>query len=221
MDELTYLRNAWNTCIEMVTDRGYSIQNEYRELSESDFKYLIQENKLDIYGTKQTSYVRDESDTTGQMIDDDDTGCIFVKFILARRIKPTAIKACIDEIRNLYPQAKSMEVVLVLKIEPNHSIYKIEKEKSERDNSVQIMHCKQLQMNVTKHFLVPKHTRISEEEASELMRTYNLVSRQQLPLLLKDDPVARYYNYKSGDIISITNNSISMNYGYCYYRCVR
>jgi DNA-directed RNA polymerase I, II, and III subunit RPABC1 len=221
MDELTYLRNAWNTCIEMVTDRGYSIQNEYRELSESDFKYLIQENKLDIYGTKQTSSVRDESDTTGQMTNDDDTGCIFVKFILARRIKPTAIKACIDEIRNLYPQAKSMEVVLVLKIEPNHSIYKIEKEKSERDNSVQIMHCKQLQMNVTKHFLVPKHTRISEEEATELMRTYNLVSRQQLPLLLKDDPVARYYNYKSGDIISITNNSISMNYGYCYYRCVR
>jgi DNA-directed RNA polymerase I, II, and III subunit RPABC1 len=217
MDELTYLRNAWNTCIEMVSDRGYSIQDEYKDLTESDFKYLIQENKLDIYGVKKNeSNVVVEGEEDPAQVE-----CIFVKFILARRIKPTAIKACIDEIRSLYSQTKSMEIVLVLKIEPNHSIYKIEKEKSERDNTIQIMHCKQLQMNVTKHFLVPNHLRISEEEANELLKTYNLVSRQQLPLLLRDDPVARYYNYKSGDVVCITNNSISMNYGYRYYRCVR
>jgi DNA-directed RNA polymerase I, II, and III subunit RPABC1 len=214
MDELTYLRNAWNTCIEMVCDRGYAIQDEYKNLTDSDFKYLIQENKLDIYGEitdKDTDDNEEHEHRNG----------IFVKFILARRIKPTVIKACIEEIRSLYSHLKSIDIVLVLKIEPNHSIYKIEKEKNDKDYSVQIMHCKQLQMNVTKHCLVPSHRRIDESEASDLMRLYNLTSRNQFPLLLKEDPVARYYNFKSGDIICITSNSISMNYGYCYYRCVR
>lgn len=206
MDEFTYLRNAWNTCIDMARDRGFRIQEEYNELTDADFKYLIKENKMDIYADKEVS---------------DKRTAIFIKFILARRIKPTAIKSCIDEIRELYSNVDELEIVIVLKIEPNHSIYKLEKEKTEKSCTVQIMHCKQLQMNITKHRLVPKHEKISEEEAVSLLKYYNLPSRQQLPLILRDDPVVRYYNYKSGDILCITNNVVSLNYGYKYYRCVR
>jgi DNA-directed RNA polymerase I, II, and III subunit RPABC1 len=206
MDEFTYLRNAWNTCIDMVRDRGYNIQEEYNELTDTDFKYLIKENKMDIYGDKESNGKR---------------SAIFVKFILACRIKPTAIKLCIDEIRELYSNMDTMEIVIVLKIEPNNSIYKLEKEKTEKDSIIQIMNCKQLQMNITKHRLVPKHERMNDEESNELLKCYNLQTKQQLPLILKSDPVVRYYNFRSGDILRITNNTVSMNYGYKYYRCVR
>jgi DNA-directed RNA polymerase I, II, and III subunit RPABC1 len=190
----------------MVQDRGFHIQDEYKELTDADFKFLIKENKMDIYGEKESGNKKN---------------VVFIKFILARRIKPTAIKSCIDEIREMYPNISGMEIVIVLKIEPNHSIYKLEKEKTDKDCVIQIMHCKQLQMNVTKHRLVPKHQRISDEESNTLLQTYNLQSKQQLPLILRDDPVVRYYNYRSGDVLCITNNSVSLNYGYKYYRCVR
>jgi hypothetical protein len=202
MDEYTYLKNAWITCQEMIEDRGFELDKNYKNLSDADFKYLTHEKKLDLYSNKK--------------IDNDKVHAIFIKFVTTLRIKPTLIKNYVDEIREQYKD-DILDIVFVLKIEPNNTIYKLEKEKM-----IQIMHCKELQINKTKHKLVPKHYKISDEDANELLKKYSLVSKSQLPLILKDkDPICRYYNYKSGDIIKITNNSVSHNIGYEYYRCVR
>ncbi len=202
MDEYTYLKNAWITCQEMIEDRGFELDKNYKNLSDADFKYLTHEKKLDLYSNKK--------------IDNDKTHAIFIKFVTTLRIKPTLIKNYVDEIREQYKD-DILDIVFVLKIEPNNTIYKLEKEKM-----IQIMHCKELQINKTKHKLVPKHYKISDEDANELLKKYSLISKSQLPLILKDkDPICRYYNYKSGDIIKITNNSVSHNIGYEYYRCVR
>ena len=83
------------------------------------------------------------------------------------------------------------------------------------------MWCKQLQINPTKHEYVPKHTKLSIKEGEQLLKKYSLASKYQLPLLLKDDVIARYYNYKYGDIIKITNTISSANTGYEYFRCVK
>jgi DNA-directed RNA polymerase subunit H (RpoH/RPB5) len=107
--------------------------------------------------------------------------------------------------------------VVILKLEPNNTIYKLEKEKN-----IQIMHCQELQINKTKHKLVPIHKKITDKDAQELLKRYSLINKTQIPLILKDkDPICRYYNFKSGDIIKITQNSVSQNIGYEYYRCVR
>jgi DNA-directed RNA polymerase subunit H (RpoH/RPB5) len=202
MDEYTYLKNAWITCQEMIEDRGFELDKNYKNLSDADFKYLTHEKKLDLYSNKK--------------IDNDKIHAIFIKFVTTLRIKPTLIKNYVDEIREQYKD-DILDIVFVLKIEPNNTIYKLEKEKM-----IQIMHCKELQINKTKHKLVPKHYKISDEDANELLKKYSLISKSQLPLILKDkDPICRYYNYKSGDIIKITNNSVSHNIGYEYYRCVR
>jgi DNA-directed RNA polymerase I, II, and III subunit RPABC1 len=200
MDEYTYIKNDWITCQEMIIDRGFELDKNYSELSDADFKYLTHEKKLDLYAFK--------------MKDDKKHG-IYVKFITTLRIKPTLIKNYVDEIREQFKD-DILDIVIVLKIEPNNTIYKLEKEKM-----VQIMNCKELQINKTKHYLVPKHKLISEDESNELLKRYSLISRTQLPLLLHNDPICRYYNFKSGDIVKISNNSISQNKGYEYYRCVR
>jgi DNA-directed RNA polymerase I, II, and III subunit RPABC1 len=203
IDEYTYLYNAWKTSQEMIEDRGFKLDENYKRLSDNDFKFLVHEKKIDLFA----SHI---NENTGK-----EQG-IYVKFITTLRIKPTLIKNYIDEIREQIT-IDNLDIIIVLKIEPNNTIYKLEKEKS-----VQIMHCKELQINKTKHRLVPKHQKISDEDANEIIKKYSLISKTQLPIILKDkDPICRYYNFKAGDIIKITNNAVSQNIGYEYYRCVR
>jgi DNA-directed RNA polymerase I, II, and III subunit RPABC1 len=201
MDEYTYIKNAWITCQEMVEDRGFKLDKSYKELSDADFKYLTHEKKLDIYATK--------------IVNDKKCG-IYIKFITTLRIKPTLIKNYVDEIREQISDIDILDIVVVLKIEPNNTIYKLEKEKL-----IQIMNCKELQINKTKHSLVPKHELINDSVGAELLKRYSLVSKSQLPLILMSDPICRYYNFRSGDIIKITQNAVSHNKGYEFYRCVR
>lgn len=200
MDEYTYIKNAWITCQEMIEDRGFELDKTYKALSDADFKYLTHEKKLDLYASRK---------------ENEKLHGIYIKFITTLRIKPTLIKNYVDEIREQFKD-DILDIVIVLKIEPNNTIYKLEKEKM-----VQIMNCKELQINKTKHHLVPKHQLLDDNGASELLKRYSLVSKTQLPLLLHNDPICRYYNYRSGDIIKITNNSVSQNRSYEFYRCVR
>jgi len=201
MEELQFLRNAWNTSIEMISARDYIVDNTYNLINDADFKHLVSEKKLDIFAENN-----------------DKTKAILVKFIIIPKIKPSSIKGIIDEIRE-NSEYTNMELILILKTKPNNTVLKIEKEKN--INNVQIMWCKQLQYNITKHTLVPKHTICSLEEEDIIMKKYSLVNKMQLPLLLRDDPVSRYYNYKLGDVIKITNTSSSINPNYEFYRCVK
>ena len=83
------------------------------------------------------------------------------------------------------------------------------------------MWCKKLQFNPTKHELVPKHSKISEEDADKLLVKYNLKNKFQLPIILRDDVISQYYNYQQGDIIKITNTASSLNKEYIFFRFIK
>ena len=56
--------------------------------------------------------------------------------------------------------------------------------------------------DVTKHVLVPKHKKLSEREAQELLKKLN-ISFKQLPKIFINDPAIKHLNPKVGDIIKI------------------
>jgi DNA-directed RNA polymerase subunit H (RpoH/RPB5) len=201
MEEIDFLRNAWNTGLEIVRDRNYALDENYNKIELEDFRHLVIEKKMDIFAENA-----------------DKTAAIFIKFVLNPKIKPSTIKTIIEEIREQCPY-QNLELIIVLKVKPNNTILKIEKEKL--GLNIQIMWCKQLQFNITRHTLVPKHIKCSQDEVDELLKKYMLVSKTQLPILLRDDPVARYYNYKSGDVIKIFSTNTGMNQHYIFYRCVK
>lgn len=59
---------------------------------------------------------------------------------------------------------------------------------------------------VSKHSLVPKHTKLSEEEAQKILDRYN-VTQRQLPKIQKNDPAVKDLDAKPGDIIEIERKS--------------
>lgn len=85
--------------------------------------------------------------------------------------------------------------------------------------NIQIFDIKELQFNITKHILVPKHELIKDEEVvKSLLEQYSLKTKYQMPIILKTDPVAKYYNLKNGDVVKITRHSPSAG-EYIIYRC--
>ena len=60
----------------------------------------------------------------------------------------------------------------------------------------------ELKINTTKHIYVPRHILLSEEEKEFVRKSYR-TDLINFPQILESDPVAKYFNFKSGDLIKI------------------
>lgn len=73
---------------------------------------------------------------------------------------------------------------------------------------VELFALHEVQLNITKHRLVPKHMRVTPQEKEELDDKY----KGKLPVILHTDAVARYYYFKRGEYIRITRKDGSVVY---------
>jgi len=62
------------------------------------------------------------------------------------------------------------------------------------------------EIDITKHEFVPKHTKLREEEAEEVLKKFN-ISKKQLPRILKEDSAISKLDVKKGDVIKIIRKS--------------
>ncbi len=72
--------------------------------------------------------------------------------------------------------------------------------------------------DITKHVLVPKHTKLSEKESERILKKHN-ITKEQLPKILKKDPAIKGLDVSEGDIIKIIRKSPTSG-KIEYYRCV-
>ena len=95
------------------------------------------------------------------------------------------------------------------------------KQLSAHDIPKEIHHLKTLQINISKHHLVPKHEVIrDQDEIKRLMESYNLKSKHQLPIILKGDAMSKYLGMKSGDVVRITRKSPTAGEYVVYRVCI-
>ena len=72
---------------------------------------------------------------------------------------------------------------------------------------------------VSKHELVPKHSKLSEKESKELFEKYAIVL-QNLPRIFKSDPALQDLDVKEGDIVKIARKSPTAGETVFYRRVV-
>lgn len=179
MVSIKNMHRARKTVIEMISDRGY--ENTETEYSLEEFTGLYHTGKIDIHIVNKDKE-------------------IYIKFLTAFKIKPNSIRDMITEIKDEIFTLANNNLVIITLTKPNNTILKIKNEYT----NIEFFWLNRLIVNITQHQYVPKHELIKEAEVPGIMKKFNLSDIHQLPLIDKNDPVCRYYNFKSGNICKIT-----------------
>ncbi len=74
------------------------------------------------------------------------------------------------------------------------------------------------ELQINQHFLVPQHIKLTEEQKTQLLKTFN-ISSSQLPIIKIDDPAIKDLGVKQGDVILIKRKSYTAKET-DYYRLV-
>ena len=128
----------------------------------------------------------------------------------------TNSKFKINDLKKFF--ADDEHIILVFKEKINN--LNIKNLKEQTNVTIEIFMMKELQYNISRHILVPKHEIVEDEkEIDAILETYQL-KKNQLPIILKTDPMARYMDMKAGDVMKITRNSPSAGEAIIYRFCV-
>ena len=79
------------------------------------------------------------------------------------------------------------------------------------DMIIELFHKEELMCNITKHYLVPKHE-LAFERGSNGAKEFKVKYSDKFPIILKTDPISRFYGFKKGDIIKVTRRGGNVMY---------
>jgi len=85
-----------------------------------------------------------------------------------------------------------------------------------REIKIELFNVDELQYNITKHYLVPKHVVMYKHNTPEWMEFKKKYQTDKFPVIMKSDPIVRFYNFEKGDIIKVTRKN-----GFVAYRIVK
>lgn len=190
---LDQVMRSLQTIREMLTDRGVE-HRLLQGLSVDEVQALIQETPiilLDVSATMKVLY------------------CLFPSFKIAK---------VRDVLQNMEGGVEDMIIITKENLTSTHLKSLHEELPHTR---IQCFTLKELQVNISKHILVPKHELITDTQAiQDILASYHVKTRAQLPLILKTDPMAKYLNAQPGNLVRVTRVSPSAGEYVCYRCCV-
>lgn len=89
-----------------------------------------------------------------------------------------------------------------------------------KGGGLQYFQVKNLLFNPTRHMLVPKHIKLTNEEVTEMMEKYLIKGKIQMPYIMHGDPIAKWLGLKQGDVVKIERYNENSGLSYYYRVCV-
>jgi DNA-directed RNA polymerase I, II, and III subunit RPABC1 len=183
------LFRVYKTVAGMLNKRGYMVSSDLRQMTPDHFSSRFGENPTREALTMLVEKADDETDQLFVFFPDDDKVGVKPIKIYTDRMKEENVTNAILVIRgDITPFAKQAL--------------------QEMSDSFRIEHFKEseLLVDITTHMLVPEHVVLNKNEKTELLKRYRL-KETQLPRIQPNDPVARYYGMKRGQVVKITRPS--------------
>jgi hypothetical protein len=99
-----------------------------------------------------------------------------------------------------------------------HQLQARDKALQASNGSLQIFYTKELMYNPMKHVLVPPQEKMSDDDAKEILTLYSIKHKTQMPIISRNDIIARWLGLRHGDIVQTTRYTETSG-TYYYYRC--
>jgi len=184
--ELKRLFRIFKTVTQMMSDRGYFVTSDFRDMRFEEFEERFKDK--DARQGMSMPYMKRENEQQKVYVFFSQTTAKFGKEDLKLKL-------------NQMTDTGATSGIIILQGESNVNVADYEKE-----YKLEFFKEEELLVNITEHELVPQHLLITEEEKKELLKRYKL-KEQQLPKILVTDPVARYYGLSRGDVVKIIRES--------------
>lgn len=133
-----------------------------------------------------------------------DNKTIYIKILDQKKIGKKEILNVIQEME------ENEQDHLILVIPQKLTPLALQELKITENKEIEVFLYKELVFNITKHYTQPKIKILTTEEKKDLIKQ---IKPSQLPIIVKSDPISRYFNAKSGMIFKFERPSI-------YYRIV-
>jgi DNA-directed RNA polymerase I, II, and III subunit RPABC1 len=201
MSEGARLWRVRKTLLEMLRDRNYIVRESDLNMTLEEFQQLFGEvprrDELEVFATHSGN----EDDSIIAFFPDEKPGVKTLNNYVQKMRDVEASRAILVLSQPLTAQARNSLSEVNQKYPMEQFV--------EQD----------LLVNITKHQLVPQHVVLSEDEKRELLRRYK-VYESQLPRIQTNDPVARYYGLRRGNVVRILRPSETAGKYVTYRVCV-
>lgn len=187
--EAARLFRVYRTITNMLSKRGYMVAKEMQEMTPGSFRERFGEHP-----SRESLTILVEKA-------DDESNQLFVFFPEDEKVGVKPIKVYTDRMR-----AENVgNAIMVLRVDITPFAKQAVQEMSD---SFRIEHFKEAELlvDITSHTLVPEHQVLTPNEKAELLKRYRL-KETQLPRIQPNDPVARYYGMRRGQVVKIIRPS--------------
>lgn len=199
---ISEIYNSRKFVLELMDNQGYDISG-YSNFSMNEINAMKQNNQLDmLLETKP---------------DSSESKKIYIRYYLAKTIRPSNISEIIDDLFILTETLKKNDTLyIIIKDDTNETLINELKHIWEKDEIFIIIESiKRLQFNILKHVLVPQHKVMNKEQVREVMIKYNITNVNQFPNISRFDPVAKAIGIRPGEVCHIirpSKTSITTDY---------
>jgi DNA-directed RNA polymerase I, II, and III subunit RPABC1 len=217
MNFLNKLSKSRGIILEMLTYRGYDV-SEYKSFSNTEIEIMYTNMPIKILPDKQSLDI---------IVKNDAGNTIYVKYLFNSKIKISNITTLILQMKKEYDMKDEDTVIIITK---DKSYNKSSGSDDILEGQLEALYQKEkiftqafwldtLIINILDHEIVPEHRIMSQEAKESLLDRYDITHFNQLPLIMKTDPVAKFIGMKRGDVCEITLASETSgkykNYRYC------
>ena len=179
------------TILEQLELRGFDISN-YNNFSVNETHLMMQNKQCDMLLENNLGHK------------------VFIKYHISKALRENYIYDLVEELFKieLALNKKTDSIIYIAKTDANDTITKcLTQLYDEEGIMVQVNGIKRLQFNILDHNLVPLHTILTDDEATQLKIDYNITADSEIPELSRFDPVAVAIGIRPGQICKILRKS--------------
>lgn len=187
-ERLSQLWKSRKIALEMLTDRGYDVEEYALELP--DF--------LEWAGTDSIIDVKEA-----------------MSIVMEKKNEKTLLTWCTDpklgtKIKNVIlelNEAEASRAIVIVDICATPATKSIIADMRINKVYIEWYSVQSMQFNVTKHYLVPKHVLCTKKEVARLYKMYNIKGKGTMPHIEASDAIMRYYGAIKGQVYKINRRS--------------